>query len=115
MSPRPNWLVFYGRDSLFLNLSQWNLEALPNGRYKLSIGGSPTGELRKLLYAFLTGPETAEEWIITNRYSQYTWVVLDTSRETVVRTFFVESRRQTKALVGSRKQIWRTLRYDMLS
>ena len=67
------WLVFYRCDSLFFNLLQWDLEALPNGRYTVSIHGAPTGELEELLYAFLIEPEKAEEWIITRteRHNEY--------------------------------------------
>ena len=56
---------------LFTNsFSQWDLNALPNGRYKLLARGTPTGEVNKLLYAFLTDDiERGEEWIITRRIS----------------------------------------------
>ena len=56
------------------NLPQWQLEALPNGRYKLLARGSATGELNKLLFAFLVDVERAEEWIITRqmRSNKYT-------------------------------------------
>ncbi|KAH7922327.1 hypothetical protein BV22DRAFT_1037609 [Leucogyrophana mollusca] len=44
----------------------WNVEQLEGGRYKLSIGGAPTGVINNALYAFLLG-EPYEEWIITYR------------------------------------------------
>ncbi|KAF8586583.1 serine protease inhibitor [Ramaria rubella] len=45
----------------------WQLQALPNGRYRLKARGAPTGIKNKLLYAFLLDESRAEEWIITKR------------------------------------------------
>jgi hypothetical protein len=62
--------------SNLVNLLQWRLERLENGRYKLYTRGAQTAELDRLLYASLTGVEKAEEWIITAQpqmgRSQYT-------------------------------------------
>ncbi|KIM41176.1 hypothetical protein M413DRAFT_11342 [Hebeloma cylindrosporum] len=49
------------------DLELWDLEQLPNGRYRLEARGSPTGARNNLLYAFLIDPSKAEEWIITKR------------------------------------------------
>ena len=49
------------------NLPQFKLIALPNGRFKILARGASTGELNKLLYAFLIDEERAEEWILTKR------------------------------------------------
>ncbi|KIM41154.1 hypothetical protein M413DRAFT_11330 [Hebeloma cylindrosporum] len=58
-------------------LELWELEQLPNGRYRLKARGAPTGARNNLLFAFLIEVERAEEWIITKRRddsnrSQYT-------------------------------------------
>jgi len=45
----------------------WNIQRLPNGRYKLSARGAPVGTIDNLLFAFLTDQEKADEWIITKR------------------------------------------------
>lgn len=46
---------------------QWQVERLPNGRYRLLTRGSPTGEKNSLLFAFLIDTDNAEEWVITKR------------------------------------------------
>jgi hypothetical protein len=52
-----------------LQLLQWDVLGLDNGRYRLIARGAPTGEQDDLLYAFLfeTESEKAEEWVITKR------------------------------------------------
>jgi hypothetical protein len=51
----------------FSQLLQWVIERLPNGRYKLTTRGAPTGVVKNLLFAFLIERAQAEEWIITKR------------------------------------------------
>jgi len=45
----------------------WEIQALPNGRYRLSTRGAPTGAKGGLLFAFLLEDQGAEEWVITKR------------------------------------------------
>jgi len=45
----------------------WELVALTNGHYTLKARGASTGEINKLLYAFLIDEDRAEEWVITKR------------------------------------------------
>jgi len=47
----------------------WQIQALPNGRYKLLARGAPTGAKDRLLFAFLVpvGDQGPEEWVITER------------------------------------------------
>jgi len=45
----------------------WQIRALPNGRYKLSARGAPTGARNGLLLAFLLDDQGPEEWVITKR------------------------------------------------
>jgi hypothetical protein len=45
----------------------WEIRALPNGRYRLSTRGAPTGAKDRLLFAFLLEDQGAEEWVITRR------------------------------------------------
>jgi len=46
---------------------QWNIEALPNNRYKLSIRGAPTAEIEGGLFAVLLPEPAPAEWTITKR------------------------------------------------
>ncbi|KAH7922330.1 hypothetical protein BV22DRAFT_1048981 [Leucogyrophana mollusca] len=56
----------------------WDLEALGNGRYRLSIDGAFVGERDGRLWGFLAAGE-GEEWIITDRahHGAYTIEKLD--------------------------------------
>ncbi|KAF8882226.1 hypothetical protein BD779DRAFT_1648139 [Infundibulicybe gibba] len=45
----------------------WVVEKLPNGRYRLKVGGAPTGVERDLVFAFLLDHHPVEEWVITHR------------------------------------------------
>ncbi|KAH7908866.1 hypothetical protein BJ138DRAFT_305952 [Hygrophoropsis aurantiaca] len=45
---------------------RWIVESLGKGRYRLKVGGAPTCEMDKELYAMLVGTE-GEEWIIKHR------------------------------------------------
>jgi Peptidase inhibitor I66 len=56
-------------NSNLFNHPQWKIEALRNGRYKVSARGAATGEINKRLYAILLPEPPAEEWIITRRNS----------------------------------------------
>ncbi|KAF8638991.1 hypothetical protein AX17_001794 [Amanita inopinata Kibby_2008] len=49
-----------------LNL-EWVVEALSNGRYKLSTGKAPTVAIDNKLFALLMDEDKPEEWVITER------------------------------------------------
>lgn len=50
-----------------INESQWVIEKLPKGGYRLKVGGSPTARIERNLYAVLLDQPPAEEWVITPR------------------------------------------------
>ncbi|KAH7914247.1 hypothetical protein BJ138DRAFT_434388 [Hygrophoropsis aurantiaca] len=45
---------------------RWIVESLGKGRYRLKVGGAPTCEMNKELYAMLVEAQ-GEEWIVTHR------------------------------------------------
>ncbi|KAF8585690.1 hypothetical protein K439DRAFT_1660109 [Ramaria rubella] len=50
-------------------LCSWQIEALPNGRYRLTIG-DPAVVIKALLYVSLINTDQAEEWVITERKTE---------------------------------------------
>ncbi|KAH7918525.1 hypothetical protein BV22DRAFT_1024464 [Leucogyrophana mollusca] len=60
--------------------SQWLLQALPNGRYVLKNGGSPTAEHDGLLFAYLLD-DKQEEWEINYRGNHNAYTIERASGE----------------------------------
>ncbi|KAF8579369.1 serine protease inhibitor [Ramaria rubella] len=58
--------VFCPTDS---RTNSWQIEALPNGRYRLTMG-DPTVVIKGLLYALIRNSDQAEEWVITERKNE---------------------------------------------
>ncbi|KAF8585684.1 hypothetical protein K439DRAFT_1660107 [Ramaria rubella] len=59
----------HSREHSASTLCSWQIEALPNGRYRLS-NGDPTVVVEELLYVFLVKTDQAEEWVITERKNE---------------------------------------------